>query len=66
MKIYVTRAETELGAEATVADLAAAQQLPGQGIAIAVDNKVVPRAAWADTPLHEGASVTIIRAVCGG
>ena len=66
MKIYVNRAEAELGAEATIADLVAGQQLPDRGIAIAVDNKVVPRAAWENTPLHEGANVTIIRAVCGG
>lgn len=66
MKIYVNRAETELGAEATVADLVAEQQLPDRGIAIAVDNKVVPRTAWESTPLHEGVNVTIIRAVCGG
>lgn len=66
MKIQVNHAEVELGMQATVADLVAAQGLPDRGIAIAVANKVVPRAQWHTTPLSEGAEVTIIRAVCGG
>ncbi|MEZ4318207.1 MAG: sulfur carrier protein ThiS [Myxococcota bacterium] len=36
------------------------------GVAVAVDGKVVPRSAHADTPLHEGAVVEVIRAVGGG
>lgn len=40
--------------------------LTGPGQAVAVDNKVVPRAAWDTTPLREGMKVTVIRAVCGG
>ncbi|MDE5749701.1 MAG: sulfur carrier protein ThiS [Duncaniella sp.] len=40
--------------------------LTGPRQAVAVDNKVVPRAAWDTTPLSEGMKVTVIRAVCGG
>ena len=40
--------------------------LTGPGQAVAVDNKVVPRAAWDNTPLCEGMKVSVIRAVCGG
>ncbi len=66
MKIHVNHAEVELGTRATVADLVAARQLPDRGIAVAVENKVVPKAQWHTTLLFEGAQVTIIRAVCGG
>ncbi len=36
------------------------------GIAVAVGTAVVPRPKWAETPLQEGAHITIIRATCGG
>lgn len=37
-----------------------------RGIAVAVDDGVVPRAAWADTPVREGARIEVIRPVQGG
>ena len=38
----------------------------GRGVAVAVDGEVVPRAAWADTVLAEGARVEVLTAVQGG
>jgi sulfur carrier protein len=38
----------------------------GRGVAVAVDGEVVPRGAWGDTALHEGARVEIVAAVQGG
>ena len=32
----------------------------------ALNNRMIPRADWGDTPLEEGASVVIIKAACGG
>jgi sulfur carrier protein len=37
-----------------------------RGIAVALNGAVVPRAAWADTPLQPGDSVEIVRARQGG
>ncbi len=37
-----------------------------RGIAVAVNGTVVPRAAWAQTPLRAGDSVEIVRARQGG
>jgi sulfur carrier protein len=37
-----------------------------QGVAAAVDGTVVPRRAWADTPLADGSVVEIVTAVQGG
>lgn len=51
---------------ATIAALAAELQLPERGVALAVNNRVVPRTAWADTALQENDSVTIIKAAFGG
>jgi sulfur carrier protein len=37
-----------------------------RGIAVALNGAVVPRAAWAQTPLHGGDSIEIVRARQGG
>ena len=40
---------------------------PGQpGVAVAVDERVVRRAAWPETPVADGARVEIITAAQGG
>lgn len=36
------------------------------GIAVAVNDEVVPRAVWADTPLAAGDRVDVLTAVQGG
>lgn len=46
--------------------LAAELSLPEKGVAVAVNNKMVPRNLWEQTPLSEGMSVVIIKAACGG
>ena len=46
-----------------LADLALAEQ---RGVAVAVNDEVVPRAAWAARKLREHDRVTIIRATQGG
>lgn len=38
----------------------------GLGVAVAVDGAVVPRSAWAVTPLADGARVELVNAVQGG
>ena len=40
--------------------------LPEKGVALALDGKMVPRADWEGTALHEGAKLLVIRATCGG
>ena len=37
-----------------------------KGIAVAVDNNVVPRAAWPETQLDEGKKITVFTAAQGG
>ena len=52
---------------ATLAALVAAKLDPGRrGIAVALNGKVVPRAAWAATALSPGDSVEIVQARQGG
>ena len=41
-------------------------QLPTSGIAVAVNNRLVPRTQWQDFLLQDGMSILVIKAVCGG
>ncbi len=40
--------------------------MPLVGIAVAIDNKVVRKAAWCDTTVVDGDSIIVLQAVCGG
>lgn len=65
MKVLVNNKETELNGS-TVADLVRELALPGKGVAIALQNRIVPRTQWEQQPLQEGDSLVIIKAACGG
>lgn len=66
MEILINHSPVEIDPGTSVADVLVQQGMSGDGIAVAVDNKVVPRGSWNTTYLHEGARLTVIRAVCGG
>ncbi len=51
---------------ANIQMLAAELALPERGVALAVNNRVIPRTAWEGTALNEGDNVTIIKAAFGG
>lgn len=65
MKVSVNNKEVETGS-ATLSQLAEELALPMLGIAIAVNDRMIPRTEWADYALSEGASIVIIKAACGG
>lgn len=51
---------------ANVQALANELALPERGVALAVNNKIVPRTTWAEATINEGDNVTIIKAAFGG
>lgn len=51
---------------ANLKDLAAELNLPEKGIAVAVNNAMVPRTEWENTALSANDNVVIIKAACGG
>ena len=53
---------------ATLAELLAGRSLPGKGrgIAVALNEAVVPRARWPETRLKPGDRVEIVRPIVGG
>lgn len=65
MKVSVNNKERETSS-ATLAQLVEELALPRQGVAVAVDNRMVPRAEWDDYALSEGLNIVIVKAACGG
>ena len=66
MNIVVNGEKVEVPGGASVKLLADMQNLPDKGVAVAVNNDMVPRTEWENRLLNEGDDVIIIRAVCGG
>lgn len=65
MKLKVNDKEVETGAT-TLSQLSQEMSLPATGIAVAVNQRMIPRNNWNTHPLNEGDSIIIIKAVCGG
>ena len=65
MQININNKATETQAQ-TVQQLVAELALPDRGVAVAIANRMVPRAAWATTAINEHDAVTIIKAAFGG
>jgi sulfur carrier protein len=66
--IHLNGGESELRAGDTVADVLARMGLApdAKGIAVAVDDGVVPRGEWQDFALPENARVEVLTAMQGG
>lgn len=65
MKVNVNNKAVETSAS-TLSQLVEELHLPENGVAIGVNNRMVPRGTWSDYQLSEGMSLVIIKAACGG
>ena len=65
MKLRVNNKEVETRAT-NLSLFSQEQNLPITGIAIAVNNRMIPRTEWDTYTLNEGDNILIIKAVCGG
>ena len=50
----------------TLEALANELSLPERGVAVAINNRIQPRATWKEVTLSEGDNITIIKAAFGG
>lgn len=66
MKVTVNGERWDMPDTATLADVLARLDVPGRGVAVALDGALVPRASWSATPLADGAGVEVLTAVQGG
>lgn len=65
MNITINSKATNTQSE-NLAQLAAELDLPQKGVAVAVNNRMIPRTDWEATALAENDNVVIIKAACGG
>lgn len=65
MKVKINNTKKDVQAQ-TLAALAEEMALPGKGVAVAVNNRMVPRTNWTSAAIKEGDNIVIIKAVCGG
>ena len=66
MKIKVNNQGTEITQGNNVASLAQQLESPQQGVAVALNNRMIPRSQWDEQESKEGDSLVIIKAACGG
>jgi sulfur carrier protein len=66
MRLTVNGTEHDVAANATVAAMLETLAVRGDGIAVALNDEVVPRADHATRTLHDGDRLEIIVAVAGG
>ena len=60
MKVSINNKEVETDA-VTLLQLTTELSLPAQGVAVAANNRMIPRTEWADYALSEGISIVIIK-----
>ena len=65
MMITVNAARVEVDEQTTVAALLQSLGYPDRGIAVALDQAVLPRSGWTAT-LSDGAQIEVVTAVQGG
>lgn len=66
MKAQVNGVDRELADDATVASVIELLAIPTGGIAVALDDAVVPRSEWGSTPVPDGGRIEILTATQGG
>ena len=65
MVVIINNKNTETAAS-NLQDLSVELNLPEKGVAIAINNQMVPRADWSKTAIQEMNDIIIIKAACGG
>ena len=66
MKVQVNNKEVKITDASTITQLTEQLELSSQGIAIAVNNKMIPRTEWDKFVLHESDNLVIIKEDSGG
>lgn len=66
MKIFINGTPREIEAPVTLDSLLTMLDVPKEGIAIALNREIVPKAKRQTRTLRENDDVDIIHAVCGG
>lgn len=62
MRVFLNHQEIYVGSRVTLRDLLAGQSITPEGVAVAVNNRVIIKDDWHDTMLADGDKVTVIAA----
>ncbi len=66
MKIRLNDIELTLTTGQRLTELLAVQEIPPQGVAVALNGAVLPRGRWAETRLNDGDELHLFTAIAGG
>lgn len=66
MQIFINDQTVECEENSTIATLLSQQSIQPVNIAVALNNTVIPKAQWENTPVTAGSHLLIIKAVQGG
>lgn len=66
MKVKINNEELDFISSTSVSDYIQSLSLPSSGLAIAINNVLVPRNQWETTQFQENDQVIIIQAAYGG
>lgn len=66
MLIYFNQQPFSLTPPCTVAEFLAGQQQLRPGIAVAINQQVIPRSCWDTQPLNNGDTIMLFTAIAGG
>lgn len=66
MQVFINDTPVPCQEGDTLATILTRQDIRPVNIAIALDNTVIPKARWEETPVKDGSNIIIIKAVQGG
>ncbi|NLZ72502.1 MAG: sulfur carrier protein ThiS [Bacteroidales bacterium] len=66
MTVYLNEKPVEITNNMTLSDFLVKQKIPSQGVAVAINQKVIPRDQWKSTLLADQQSILLIHIVSGG
>lgn len=66
MQVLYNGETVELGSATKVSDFLAFQSIATNGVAVAINNKVIPKTNWSSTELKDQDKILVITAAQGG
>lgn len=66
MQIYFNDTPLNIDASLSIQQLITQQQLNPQGLAVAINQHILPRTAWQTYQLQAGDRLTVFQAIAGG
>ncbi|MFI3248620.1 MAG: sulfur carrier protein ThiS [Rikenellaceae bacterium] len=66
MKVFLNQNELTIDESTTLQELITNQGIKPEGVAVAINNRIITRSEWPSTMMDEGAKVVVIQATYGG